>query len=54
VAGARPDHQAVALTRWSLPRLADHLRASDVLQISPAHLGRLLAHAGLSLQRTRT
>jgi|SRR4051794_28285067 hypothetical protein len=54
VAGARPDHQAVALTRWSLPRLADHLRASGVLQISPAHLGRLLAHAGLSFQRTRT
>ena len=27
VAGARPDRQGVALTRWSLPRLADHLAA---------------------------
>jgi transposase len=54
VAGARPDHQGVALTRWSLPRLADHLRASGMLEISPAHLGRLLAQAGLSFQRTRT
>lgn len=54
VAGARPDHQGVALTRWSLPRLADHLRASGVAQISPAHLGRVLAQAGLSFQRTRT
>ena len=25
VAGARPDSQGVPLTRWSLPRLADHL-----------------------------
>jgi transposase len=25
VAGARPDVQGAALTRWSLPRLADHL-----------------------------
>ena len=54
VAGARPDHQGVAATRWSLPRLADHLRASGVVEISPAHLGRVLAQAGLSFQRTRT
>lgn len=54
VAGARPDHQGVALTRWSLPRLADHLAETGVVQISPAHLGRLLADAGLSFQRTRT
>lgn len=54
VAGARPDSQGVALTRWSLPRLADHLAENAVLQISPAHLGRVLAEAGLSFQRTRT
>src|SRR4051812_37117167 len=54
VAGARPDTQGVALTRWSLPRLADHLSERDVVQISAAHLGRVLAEAGLSFQRTRT
>lgn len=54
VAGARPDGQGVPLTRWSLPRLADHLADSSVVQISPAHLGRVLAEAGLSFQRTRT
>lgn len=54
VAGARPDRQGVALTRWSLPRLADHLAAGGVVEISPAHLGRVLAQAGLSFQRTRT
>lgn len=54
VAGARPDSQGVALTRWSLPRLADHLVERGVLQISPAHPGRVLAEAGLSFQRTRT
>jgi len=54
VAGARPDCQGVALTRWSLPRLADHLAEQQILSVSPAHLGRLLADAGLSFQRTRT
>jgi transposase len=54
VAGARPDDQGVALTRWSLPRLADHLGESGIVEISPAHLGRVLAQAGLSFQRTRT
>lgn len=53
VAGARPDTQGVALTRWSLPRLSRHL-ASRGIAISPAHLARLLATAGLSFQRTRT
>jgi hypothetical protein len=43
----------VALTRWSLPRLAEHLRAEGIV-ISPATLGRLLAEAGLSFQRTRS
>lgn len=52
-AGARPDTQGVALTRWSLPRLAAHLRA-DGVETSPATLGRLLAQAGLSFQRTRS
>src|SRR4051795_2051747 len=50
VAGARPDSQGVALTRWSLPRLADYLTETGVLEISPAHLGRILAEAGLSFQ----
>jgi transposase len=54
VAGARPDHQGVALTRWSLPRLADHLAEASGVEISAAHLGRVLAEAGLSFQRTRT
>ncbi|HEX5898582.1 MAG TPA: IS630 family transposase [Solirubrobacteraceae bacterium] len=54
VAGARPDRQGVALTRWSLPRLADHLAEHGVVEISAAHLGRVLADAGLSFQRTRT
>src|SRR3954465_3672371 len=54
VAGARPDTQGVALTRWSLPRLADHLAESRLVEISPAHLGRVLREAGLSFQRTRT
>ena len=53
VAGARPDTQGVALTRWSLPRLADHLTDNGIA-VSFAHLGRLLADAGLSFQRTRT
>ena len=54
VAGARPDSQGVALTRWSLPRLADHLAEQGIVQISAPHLGRVLAQAGLSFQRTRT
>ena len=53
IAGARPDSQGVALTRWSLPRLAAHL-AGQGIEISPAHLGRVLAEAGLSFQRTRS
>ena len=54
VAGARPDCQGLALTRWSLPRLAGHLAQQGLLEISPAHLARVLAEAGLSFQRTRT
>ncbi|MGA2007147.1 MAG: IS630 family transposase [Solirubrobacteraceae bacterium] len=54
VAGARPDTQGVPLTRWSLPRLAAHLAEERIVAISPAHLGRVLAEANLSFQRTRT
>ena len=53
VAGARPDAQGIPLTRWSLPRLSDHL-VSEGIEVSPRHLGTLLAEAGLSFQRTRT
>jgi transposase len=54
VAGARPDTQGVPLTRWSLPRLADHLADQGIVEISAGHLGRVLADAGLSFQRTRS
>jgi transposase len=54
VAGARPDTQGVPLTRWSLPRLAAYLAGQGIVEISPAHLGRVLAEANLSFQRTRT
>jgi transposase len=54
VAGARPDTQGAALTRWSPPRLADHLAEQRIVEISAAHLSRVLADAGLSFQRTRT
>ena len=53
VAGARPDAQGIPLTRWSLPRLARHL-VGEGIEVSPRHLGTLLAEAGLSFQRTRT
>jgi len=53
VAGARPDTQGVPLTRWSLPRLSAHLRGEGI-EISTSHLGRVLAEAGLSFQRTRS
>src|SRR3954449_3119750 len=54
VAGARPDHQGVPLTRWSLPRLSIYLAEEGIVEVSPRHLGALLAGAGLSFQRTRT
>jgi transposase len=53
VAGARPDSQGIPLTRWSLPRLACHL-GKEGIDLSPRHLGTVLAVAGLSFQRTRT
>jgi transposase len=54
VAGARPDRQGVPLTRWSLPRLSIYLADEGIVEVSPRHLGALLAEAGLSFQRTRT
>ncbi|MCA1680628.1 MAG: IS630 family transposase [Actinobacteria bacterium] len=54
VAGARPDSMGVAATRWSLVRLARYLAEQQIVQVSPAHLGRILKGAGLSFQRTRT
>jgi transposase len=54
VAGARPDSMGVPATRWSLRRLARYLREQQIVELSPAHLGRILAAAGLSFQRTRT
>jgi transposase len=53
VAGARPDGQGIPLTRWSLPRLSDHL-VSEGIEVSPRHLGTLHAEAGMSFQRNRT
>jgi len=53
IAGARPDTLAVPLTRWSLAKLAEYLRGQG-MRVSPAHLGRILARAGLSFQRTRS
>jgi transposase len=54
VAGARPDTLGVPATRWSLKRLARYLREQRIVVVSAAHLGRILAEAGLSFQRTRT
>jgi len=54
VAGARPETLGVPATRWSLRRLARYLRTHGIAEVSPAHLGRILAQAGLSFQRTRT
>jgi hypothetical protein len=51
--GARPDALGVPYTRWSLSKLSRFLRSRGV-EISPAHLGRILAINGISLQRTRS
>ncbi len=53
VARARPDTQGVALTRWSLPKLAAHLAGMGV-HLSPETLRQILHGAGLSHQRTRS
>jgi hypothetical protein len=48
LAGARPDTLGEPFTRWSLVKLAAYLRKRGICEISPAHLGRVLARAGLS------
>src|SRR5439155_15955926 len=53
VAGARPDSLGVPFTRWSLAKLAAYLRGQGIV-VSPAQLGRILARASVSLQRTRS
>lgn len=53
VAGARPDALGVPYTRWSLAKLSRYL-AEQGITVSPAHLGRILARNGISLQRTRS
>jgi transposase len=52
-AGARPDTLGVPYTRWSLPKLSLYL-AGQGIQVSRAHLGRVLGRNGISLQRTRS
>jgi transposase len=53
LAGARPETLGVPLTRWSLHKLAEYLRGQGI-SVSPAHVSRILAHHGLSFQRTRS
>jgi transposase len=53
VARTRPDHQGVALTRWSLSKLAAHLAAMGIV-LSEETLRQTLIAAGLSHQRTRS
>ncbi len=52
-AGARPDSLGVPYTRWSLAKLSRYLEGQGIA-VSPAHLGRILARNGISLQRTRS
>ena len=53
VAGARPDSLGVPLTRWSLAALSRYFEEQGI-SVSPAHLGRILAEAGLAFLRTRS
>src|SRR4051795_4085064 len=53
VARARPDTQGVALTRWSLAKLAEHLAGKGIVLCEEA-LRQTLRTAGLSHQRTRS
>jgi len=53
VARARPDTQGVPLTRWSLPKLREHL-ASMGISLCEEALRQTLIGAGLSHQRTRS
>jgi transposase len=54
VARTRPDLQGVALTRWSVAKLAAHLDEIGVAVLSASALRSLLDGAGLSFQRTRS
>ena len=54
LARTRPDHQGVALTRWSIPKLSAHLEAAGTAVLSETALRALLDEAGLSFQRTRS
>ena len=54
VARARPDTQGVALTRWSIEKLAAHLAEQQIAVISPTGVRALLDQAGLTFQRTRS
>ncbi len=54
VARARPDSQGVALTRWSIAKLSQHLGEQQIARLSPTGLRALLNEAGLSFQRTRS
>lgn len=53
VARARPDTQGVALTRWSLAKLREHLAGLGIEYCEEA-LRQTLRAAGLSHQRTRS
>src|SRR3954447_403288 len=53
VARARPDTQGVALTRWSLAKLSEHLVGLGI-ELSEEALRQTLRAAGLSHQRTRS
>src|SRR3954451_25135333 len=53
VARARPDTQGVALTRWSLAKLSEHLAGLGI-ELSEEALRQTLRAAGLSHQRTRS
>jgi transposase len=53
VARARPDTQGVALTRWSLAKLSEHLAGLGIM-LSEEALRQTLQAAGLSHQRTRS
>jgi transposase len=53
VARARPDTQGVALTRWSLAKLSEHLAGLGIVLCEEA-LRQTLRAAGLSHQRTRS
>jgi transposase len=53
IAGARPDTLGVPFTRWSLAKLSRYLHGQQIV-VSPAQLGRILARADVSFQRTRS